>query len=193
MTCSTPSRRPSGALALLLVVALTSPAQGTEPREPEAVARARSLSDRGREAYLAADFVGSLHAYTEAYAVVPLPAFLFNIAQAHRQLGHLAAARLSYQRYLEEAQPEGAQHMLVMELISEMAQREAELEVRGAVQRVQGQAHAPLRDVRAPPAFWQQWWFWAGVGAVVVGGGALTVWATSPQRESGQLLPLQAR
>jgi tetratricopeptide (TPR) repeat protein len=154
------------------------------------VARARTLSVRGREAYEAHEWERSLQAYAEAYAAMPLPAFLFNIAQAHRQQGRLAPARLYYQRYLQEAQPEGAQRELVSGLIAEMAEQERRSEVGQAVAAVQHGAYGGLGTGQARPV-WEQWWFWAGVTAVVVGGTVLASTASGPAASPGRTAPVR--
>jgi tetratricopeptide (TPR) repeat protein len=64
-------------------------------------AKARALADRGRALHDAADYANAIAAFTQAYALAPSPALLFNLAQAYRLLGNCGDAVLMYRRYLE--------------------------------------------------------------------------------------------
>jgi tetratricopeptide (TPR) repeat protein len=75
---------------------------------PIARARAEDEKTRARTAYLeaekrygAADYPGALELYREAYAAVPDPIFLFDIAQCHRLSGRDDLALFFYRAYLE--------------------------------------------------------------------------------------------
>jgi hypothetical protein len=60
----------------------------------------------------------ALTAYEAAYQAKPLPGFLFNIAQCHRNLGHHERAVFFYRRYLS-LDPESPNRALVEQLASE--------------------------------------------------------------------------
>nr|QKW93835.1 tetratricopeptide repeat-containing protein [Vitiosangium cumulatum] len=82
--------------------------------------QARAKFAEGNIAYDLAEFQKALDAYSEAYRLMPLPGFLFNIAQCHRQLGHPERAAFFYRRYLSVSKEEPPNAALVRELISEM-------------------------------------------------------------------------
>ncbi len=69
---------------------------------------ARKLYADGSALYGQTDYAGAIAAFEKAYAAYPAPAFLFNLAQAERQLGpvHCQAALDYYERYRQA--PESA-------------------------------------------------------------------------------------
>ena len=81
----------------VLVVALFAlaprPAVGAELTD-EAKAQARVKFSEGNAAYEQGDFREALKSFEAAYRLAPLPGFLFNVAQCHRQLGDFAQRRL---------------------------------------------------------------------------------------------------
>jgi tetratricopeptide repeat protein len=70
--------------------------------------KARALADRGRAFHDAGDYTSAIAAFTQAYAMAPRPALLFNLAQAYRLRGNCDDAALMYRRYLATApDPQG--------------------------------------------------------------------------------------
>src|SRR5262245_5497244 len=63
---------------------------------------ARALFGRGNAEFAAKRYAQAIELFERAYVEHPAPAFLFNIAQAHRHLGHCAEALEFYRRYLEQ-------------------------------------------------------------------------------------------
>jgi len=82
---------------LLLAVRSAYAAPGSVPD------KARQLADKGRTSHEAGDYGAAISAYTEAYAIAPSPALLFNLAQAYRLRGSCDDAALMYRRYLDTA------------------------------------------------------------------------------------------
>jgi tetratricopeptide (TPR) repeat protein len=95
------------------------PAAGAELTE-EAKAQAREKYNDGNTAYEQGNFRQALAAFEAAYQLAPLPGFLFNVAQCHRQLGNYARAASSYRRFLALSEKEPANAAMVKELIAEM-------------------------------------------------------------------------
>jgi tetratricopeptide (TPR) repeat protein len=93
------TRRKGGRLrhfvTIALLLAFASTAHGSEN---ESQAR-RKIADAQKE-YDLGEFGRALELYSEAYRLDPIPAFLFNIGQCHRQLGHWERAVFFYRRYL---------------------------------------------------------------------------------------------
>jgi tetratricopeptide (TPR) repeat protein len=134
MTSSIRSRSERRRLAAVLLVLLglaPLPAAGAELSEA-AKARARVKFTEGNEAYAQGDFHQALAAFDAAYALAPLPGFLFNVAQCHRQLGAFERAAFFYKRYLALSEKEPANGALVKELIAEMEARAREEAARHA-------------------------------------------------------------
>lgn len=84
------------ALALLL-----APLVGRADEPASSVpAKARTLAARGRAAHDAGNYSGAIAAFTQAYAMAPAPALLFNLAQAYRLQGNCDDAALMYRRFI---------------------------------------------------------------------------------------------
>jgi tetratricopeptide (TPR) repeat protein len=108
-------------VALALVVApLSAQAAERTAGTPDAETQARARFAEGNLAYDLAEFQKALDAYSEAYRLRPLPGFLFNIAQCHRQLGRSERAAFFYRRYLALSKEEPPNAALVRDLIAEM-------------------------------------------------------------------------
>jgi tetratricopeptide (TPR) repeat protein len=120
MPSSTHSR-PSSPLTLallgLLLLGFPSPARAAAAADAEAQARTRF--SEGNLAYDVGDFDKALKSFSEAYRLKPLPGFLFNMAQCHRQLGQYSRAAFLYRRYLS-LEPNAASAPMVRELAQEM-------------------------------------------------------------------------
>jgi len=114
-------------LVVLLAVLLAGAPLSAGAQTPEAREQAKAKFAEAQTAYHLGEFQKALAAYTEAYRLLPLPDFLFNVAQCHRQLGNAESAAFSYRRYLELATkakghpPENAS--LTRDLIAEMEER----------------------------------------------------------------------
>jgi len=94
-------RAAGGWLGLVLALVLWSSALRAAPTAtPGELAVARALYQRGTQHYRLTEYAAALADFTEAYRVVPQPAFLYNIAQAHRELGHFDDALKFYRSYL---------------------------------------------------------------------------------------------
>jgi len=122
MKSSIHSRSESRFSAVVLAVLLGLsglPAVAAEVSE-EAKAQAREKFTQGNEAYARGAFREALTAFDAAYKLAPLPGFLFNVAQCHRQLGSYERAAHFYRRYLSLSEKEPANAPMVNELIAEM-------------------------------------------------------------------------
>jgi len=71
-------------------------------KSPATRARARALFDRGRKQFNLGRFSQALPYFTQAYDLVPLSGFLFNIAQCYRFLGKCKKAVFLYKGYLRD-------------------------------------------------------------------------------------------
>lgn len=159
-----------------------APSPGEEP----AILEARRLSDLARQAYDLGSFEQALSSYAEAYQHKPLPGFLFNIAQCHRQLGAWASASFFFGRFLD-LQPDAANAELARSLKAEAEARqlseEADARRRVELALEQGRLEAARAEAEAAraragalelerartPALLTRWWFVAAVGTVAVG------------------------
>jgi hypothetical protein len=111
-----PSRRVSARVAIALVATASAcaahlawPGSADAETPPADAARAVQLNDSGSELYAAGDYAGALSAFQRAYALVPEPNLLFNIAGCHERLGQRTQAIEYYRWFLgtATANPEG--------------------------------------------------------------------------------------
>ena len=68
----------------------------------------RALARKGASLYDLGKYPEALGAFEAAYEKKPVPGLLFNIAQCHRQMGHLDQAARVYKSYLRTDPPEAA-------------------------------------------------------------------------------------
>lgn len=102
--------------------------------EEATIAKAKALFAEGNQHYSLGEFDQAMASYSLAYRLKPLPAFLFNIAQCHRKLGHYKEAIAMYQNYLVGV-PDAPNKDVVESLIKEAKDRQAEEDKRLADQQ----------------------------------------------------------
>src|SRR5258706_12863466 len=88
-------------LFLALLFCSIAAAQGTPTDEDRKQAKAHFR--QGAAFYSIHDYEDALREYQSAYALLPIPELVFNIAQAHLALGHKELALRHYQQYLRES------------------------------------------------------------------------------------------
>jgi len=140
-------------------------------RADDAERAARGHFRRGETQFAMGQFAQALKEYQAAYELKPLPGFLFNIGQCHRNLGQLEAAIFSFKRYLR-LRPDAPNHAAVEELISDLERQLA------AQKATRPPALPPPRPAQVvvvaplpPPArpVYKRWWLWTIIGAVAAG------------------------
>ncbi|HEY7371872.1 MAG TPA: hypothetical protein VIF57_06805, partial [Polyangia bacterium] len=126
---------------------------------------AKAAFVEGERDFQLGKFEAAIGAYERAFGLDPQPAFLFNIALAHRRqyeidgkLEHLARARELYRNYLK-LEPRSSNRAGVEKLIAELTARIDQARARGEppppaapAPAPPPPAPAPERDVAAPPA-----------------------------------------
>jgi hypothetical protein len=85
-----------------LVLVLTWVLPPEEASAEQAEVAAASRFDQGVELYRAGDLTQALEEFQGAYDLEPNPLVLFNIGQVQYELGQLAAASVSFERYLTD-------------------------------------------------------------------------------------------
>jgi tetratricopeptide (TPR) repeat protein len=111
------------AAAALFVAAMLP--QSARAQEPDKAAKAaRAHFERAEASFNMGDFDKALAAYQAAYKAKPLPGFLFNVAQCHRNLGNHERALFFYRRYLA-LDPATPNRQLVEDLIVEEEKRQS--------------------------------------------------------------------
>lgn len=89
------------ATALVLVGWL---AQATGPAaSPDAKSQAQALIKDGAQKYQRGAYEEALERFSRAYTIFHSPKILFNIGQAHRELGHPVEALYAFEKFIEQA------------------------------------------------------------------------------------------
>jgi tetratricopeptide (TPR) repeat protein len=177
-----PAARCLLALLLLCAAARAAPETG-------AYGRARALFQTGQQHFRLAEYGAALTDFAEAYRLVPQPALLYNIAQCHRELGHLEDALRFYRSYLATTRPDDPERPTIEARIGELEERvraneasaraqeasarlalERDLE-RARTERVATEVRAGVRPrgTRAGARALK----WSGAGALALGGALL--------------------
>jgi tetratricopeptide (TPR) repeat protein len=146
-------------LLLMVCLAIAVPARTASADDP-ATRSARRHFERGEKLFALGKFDDALVEYQTAFDAKPLPGFLYNIGQCFRNLGDLDQAIFSFKKYLR-LEPEAENKEAVERLISDLEEQKARGEGEKFVRRKPQQESKPI---------YSKWWFWTGVGAVVVGG-----------------------
>jgi tetratricopeptide (TPR) repeat protein len=95
-----------GAMRALVILVMLTGVAAAQPA-PEDKAHADAAYAEGSSAYSASEFARAALKFEEAYALVPDPAYLFNIGQAYRQAKECAKAQAAFTKLLElVAEPE---------------------------------------------------------------------------------------
>jgi hypothetical protein len=103
-----------------------------------------------------------------AYALVPQPIYLFNIAQAYRKAQRAAAAKVMYEKFLEAA----PNHPLAPEARGYMADMEAlahAQEARNDAQEALSREKQRPKPIYKRPVFWGVLGTVVGVSAIAIG------------------------
>jgi tetratricopeptide (TPR) repeat protein len=131
-------------MGLLVVLFLL----GSGP-DPELV-QAKQHFATARTAYDAGRFEQALAEFQAAYAKKPIPAFLFNVGQCERQLGHYDRAIFFFERYLESSPNlDDDGRGVVTELIVEArAKRDAERDRQADVSKAVALESLKIREAR---------------------------------------------
>jgi tetratricopeptide (TPR) repeat protein len=185
------------ALVSAAVVAVAAAPANAGTRE-DAI-RARELFQSGQVHYDLKEYAEALKEFKDAYRVVQDPVLLFNIAQCHWMLGQNQEALGFYRNYLRRA-PEAPNRPTVEKRVQEIERDiqsgkkatqptaprtvEPSLAVVPAAPRVatpptvtimpSGEPPTPAPGGEARPVY-RRWWFWTGVGVVVIGAVATAV------------------
>lgn len=154
------------------------PKRGTTEGSAQADrAKAKKHFERGEKLFALGKFEQALDQYQLAYDAAPIPDFLFNMGQCHRNLGDYEAAIFSFRKYLKLV-PDADDREQVEAYIDEL---EAEQDKRNAAKFGFETKKPPADDDRpAATPVYKKWWFWTAVVAVGAAGGTGVYLATRP-------------
>ena len=115
--------------------------------------------DRGEKLFALGKFDDALDEFQKAFDAKPIPDFLFNIGQCHRNLGDYEQAIFSFKKFLK-LEPEAPNREQVQELIDELEDEAATW--RREQVRASKTARRSRRVDEPRPPFYKKWWFWTG-------------------------------
>jgi len=197
-------------VSLLAATAEAAPRKAAPAHDQKQEKAARAHFERAEKAFNLGRFDEALAGYQSAYEALPLPAFLFNIAQCHRNLRNREQAVFFYQRYLSLA-PDAPNRPVVEELITEQKRLLAEQQ---PAPPEEGEGQKPVNlDARPEPAGgaavakletapaerpktrWEKsrWWVLGAAGAVLLGGVLLLASRSSGSPPTGSLGAIDTR
>lgn len=171
-------------------VGAAAPARADGPTNSDddrALAKAKKLYNEGEKLFALGKFSAALTKYEAAFEAKPLPAFLFNIGQCHRNLGDYDSAIFSFRKYLK-LQPDAQNREAVLDYIDELEhekdkQSASDLQLHPSNPDGPTEPTGPTGPVDHPhqgKPIYKKWWFWGGIAvvgagvvgtAVVLGGG----------------------
>jgi tetratricopeptide (TPR) repeat protein len=168
-------------IRLLVATALAAGAVGAaaprahaDPKDAEdpAQVKAKKLYREGEKLFALGKFAAALVKYEAAFEAKPLPAFLFNIGQCHRNMGNYDQAIFSFRKYLK-LQPEAVNREAVLDYIDELErekQKTSALDLALIPPENDGPGtNEPVdKPARGKPIY-KKWWFWGGVAVVGAG------------------------
>ncbi len=163
------NRLVAAALPIFLCTAsltLAAPAAfAADSEDDAALKRARKFFKKGEKLFALGRFAEALGEYQRAFEEYPLPEFLFNIGQCHRNLGAYDEAIFSFRKYLR-LKPDAVNREGTEELITELEEEKARTAGKPPRQRVDPiPGPTGPKDTGAP--VYKTWWFWTGL--VIVG------------------------
>lgn len=182
-------RRGAVGLALGAALTLAAPAYAEPAAAPSKEAAQRHL-ERGNQLFRHDDISAALVEFQAAFELFPSPKLHFNLGQCERALKHPEAAARHFERFLADASDVSPDLRAEAERYLTEARAEAAPPVPPpplpALAPPPPRAEAPVLAT-PPPAearpVYKRWWFWAAVGAVVVGGTVAAI-ALTPREPS---------
>ena len=189
----------SGALADAKKPAASEPSEASET-SGSADEVARGLFQAGKAAYEAANYTDALNFFEQAFQRSGRPQLLYNVGQSADRLRQDQKALDAFKQYLQKV-PDAPNRVEVETRIGVLERTLAERNAEPAPVAVvptptETAAAAPSEPIENDPAFQntdsddkpvtKKWWFWTGIGAVVVGGAAVALALAIGGDEAGQ-------
>jgi len=165
----------SSLIRLVCTVCVTLLLARVAHADDPATRAAKRHFDRGQKLFTLGKFDEALDEYQKAYDASPIPDFLYNIGQCHRNLGDYEQAIFSFKRFLQ-LDPEAPNRDKVEIIIDEL---EDKLERDGARKKKLDQPPPPPPRAESTPIY-KKWWFWTGIAVVGAAGGVGIYSATRP-------------
>jgi tetratricopeptide (TPR) repeat protein len=195
-------------LSILTTVSMICAAPLHASADEKRDAEARALFQAGREAFDGGRYEAALARWQEAYDLSARATLLYNLGLAHDRLRQDDHALSAFKAYLTQVpQAENREEVEGRIRALEAAQREREktaapapVVVPTAEETARQAPSKPAHEAASPPPkpiphddtpVTARWWFWTGIGAVVVGGVIVGIAAASGGER--QAAPIESR
>jgi tetratricopeptide (TPR) repeat protein len=161
------------AFLLALVVLAAGPARSAPPAPADAATPADAEVDehvaQGHRLYLLGRYQDAIAEYRRAYELRADPQFLFQIAEAYRQLGATEQALFYYERYLAGAAA-GPDRDVAERRVGEIESLRAAPQAgpSAGLTAASGTTEGPAAKHAAP--LWRRWWVWTAIGVALAAG-----------------------
>ena len=180
-----------------------TPSARVPTKDPKREKLARGEFEKAERAFNLGRFPEALTGYRAAYDALPLPAFLFNIAQCYRNIGDREQAIFFYQRYLS-LEPEAPNRSVVEALVADQRRlleservqpaatepKPVDLAARPEAPTIAALAEPPPKKAsRISP----RWWLAGLLGAALIGGVTVIVMRGGGSPPNGALGSIDAR
>ena len=198
-----------------LLAPATALSQSAPAADKASSKASKSKELAARKAFGAGDWAKALELYSDLYAETLHPIYLRNIARSHQRLKDPQKAIDLFQEYLAKGKPEADERAEIEGFIKEMERlREQQAVERAAaatpkvvatgaetaistpavgvarpVPPPENKNALVLTEAHQPAPVYQRWWFWTGVGAVVVAG-AVTAFALTREPTPRKVCPV---
>jgi tetratricopeptide (TPR) repeat protein len=201
------------AVAIAVALAALAPMASAAEQRAGGDRPGRALFDQAEAKFNVGRFDEALADYQAAYDVEPLPAFLFNIGQCHRNLGNYDRAQFFFRRYTV-LEPHSPNRPAAERLIAEMeklageralAERERGAPALSLAAPAPAAGEQPARvdpasavadkrgDETARPPLHRRAWFWVAVSGIAVGGVVAAYAIAQNDPRSSSLRPIDTR
>jgi len=161
------------ALLLALVVLTAGPAGGAPPAPPDAAKPADVEVDehvaQGHRLYLLGRYQDAIAEYRRAYELRADPQFLFQIAEAYRQLGATEQALFYYERYLAGAAA-GPDRDVAEQRVGEIESLRAAPPPGPTAGLTSASGATEGLAAKHPTPIWRRWWLWTAIGVALAAG-----------------------
>jgi tetratricopeptide (TPR) repeat protein len=163
-------------LALCMVAAAVPAARIAYADDAVSERAAKRHYDRGKKLFDLQKFQEALDQFQKAYDAKPIPDFLFNIGQCHRNLGDYKAAIFSFKKFLK-LDPEASNREQVETLITDLERKIDESDTERL--KLKRNPRTPPPETGDRPVY-KKAWFWTTIALVGAGAGVGIYLATRP-------------
>jgi tetratricopeptide (TPR) repeat protein len=161
------------AFSLAFALLSAGSARAALPAPPDPAAPADVEVDehvaQGHRLYLLGRYQEAIAEYRRAYELRADPQFMFQIAEAYRQLGASEQALFYYERFLASAAP-GPDRAVAEQRVAEIVSLRVPPPPNPATGLVATPGPSEGTTAKRPTPIWRRWWLWTAIGVALAAG-----------------------